>query len=110
MIPTRHPTLTGLPRLYTEPFPLVRRRGHDRPTLVSRQTPTEIPRACRLEVTTQIVRKRDGTVVFQDVVPTAPDRRQTILPPPPEPRFGAHHLVAVVWALAVALWIVQVMR
>lgn len=107
MIPTRRPTLTGLPRLYAEPFPLVRRRGHDRPTLISRQTPTEIPRACRLEVTTQIVRKRDGALVFQDVVP---GRRETMLPPPPEPRFGAHHLVSVVWALAVALWIVQVMR
>jgi len=67
--PNRNKTLTGLPRLAPgnlteldhEPFPL-------RPRLVplnkpsdtwpSRPTPTDLPRACRLEVTTQIVRRQ----------------------------------------------------
>lgn len=58
-----------------------------RPTLISRQTPTELPRACRLEVTTlHIERDPDGTVFFRDrphMVPLVTQKRRTILPPPP---------------------------
>lgn len=58
MMPNRNKTLVGLPRLYAEPFPLVRRKGEDRDTWSSVPTPTEPPRARRLQVTTRIIRRK----------------------------------------------------
>lgn len=90
----------------------------DRPTLVSRQTPTELPRACRLEVTTlHIERSPDGTVFFRDrphMVPLVTHTRLRLqqLTPRSTARASliAELLIAGVLLVAVAALLWQVVR
>jgi len=59
----RRPTLTGLPRLFAEPFPLKRRKGDPEPERDTWPSPppppsSAVPRACVLEVRTRYVVRR----------------------------------------------------